>query len=137
MKVLTSTHKILTAFISLGVFAQMFFAGLWHAEVLDSPDLHIYFGLILLLASLIALIAALAARMGRNIVVPTLILFVLILLQPILIEQRRSGIPLISAFHPLNAAFIGVISGIVATRSRAPQPEAEGESMLSPVGVGD
>lgn len=136
-KPLHLTHKLLTGFISLGVFAQMFFAGLWHAEVTATPDLHVFFGLGMLLASLIALIAALAGRMGRSVVVPTLILFVLILLQPILIEQRRAGIPLLSAFHTLNAGIIGMTSGIVAARSTAPQRETAEEAILSPIGAGD
>jgi hypothetical protein len=91
----------------------------------------------LLLASLIALIAALAGKMGRSVVVPTLILFVLILLQPILIEQRRAGIPLLSAFHTLNAGIIGMTSGIVAAHSGASAPETAEKSVLSPVGSGD
>jgi hypothetical protein len=136
-KVLSTTHKILTSFISLGVFAQMFLAGLWHAEVFETPEAHIFFGLSLLLASLIALIAALAGKMGRSIVVPTLVLFVLILLQPILIEQRRAGIPFLSAFHTLNAGVIGMTSGILAARSRERRPEAAEEAVLSPVGAGD
>jgi hypothetical protein len=136
-KVLSTIHKLLTTFISLGVFAQMFFAGLWHSEVLDTPELHVFFGLSLLLASLVALIAALAGRMGRSIVVPTLVLFILILLQPILIEQRRAGIPFLSAFHTLNAGVIGMTSGILAARSRAAQPETAAEPILSPVGTGD
>lgn len=136
-KVLNLTHKLLTGFISLGVFAQMFFAGLWHAEVTATPDLHVFFGLGLLLASLLALIAALAGKMGRGVVVPTLLLFVLILLQPILIEQRRSGIPILSAFHTLNAGIIGMTSGIVAARSGAVNTETAEESVLSPIGAGD
>jgi hypothetical protein len=136
-KVLPTTHKLLTAFISLGVFAQMFFAGLWHSEVLDSPDLHVFFGLGLLLASLIALIAALASRMGRNIIIPTAILFGLILLQPILMEQRRSGLPILSAFHTLNAAFIGMTASIAAARSQFTKPETAAEPVLSPIGAGD
>jgi hypothetical protein len=136
-KVLPIIHKLLTGFISIGVFAQLFFAGLWHAEVFESPDVHVFFGLGLLLASLIALIAALAGRMGRNIIAPTAILFVLILLQPILMEQRRSGLPILSAFHTLNAAFIGMASSIAATRSQTAKPETAAESVFSPVGAGD
>jgi hypothetical protein len=136
-KVFPITHKLLTGFISLGVFAQMFFAGLWHAAVFNSPDVHIFFGLGLLLASLIALIAALAGKMGRNVVGPTLILFVLILLQPILIEQRRVGIPFLSAFHTLNAGFIGMTAGIVAARSGAARPEKAEKAVLSPAVTGD
>lgn len=136
-KVFATTHKLLTGFISLGVFAQMFFAGLWHAEVVGSPDLHVFFGLGLLLASLIALIAALAGRMGRGIIAPTAILFGLILLQPILMYQRMEGIAFLSAFHTLNAAFIGMTAAIVSARSRVAEPETAAEPALSPVGAGD
>ena len=131
-------HKGLTAFISIGVLAQMLFAGLWHSRVFSSPDVHVFFGLGLLLASLIALIAAAAGRMGRKVVGPTAVLFLLILLQPILIEQRRSGLPILSAFHTVNAAFIGMTGGIVAARSRAGEPEtAENQPVLSSAAAGD
>ncbi len=49
-------HKGLALFIALGVFLQMFLAGIWHAEVVSTPEAHIFFGLSLLLASLLALI---------------------------------------------------------------------------------
>lgn len=113
-------HKGLTGFISLGVFVQMFLAGIWHAQVVSTPEAHVFFGLGLLLASLLALIAAVAGRMGKRVITITAVLFVLILLQPILIEQRRAGIPLLSAFHTLNAGFIGMVSGIVARMSGEP-----------------
>ena len=135
-KLFPNIHKALTGIISLGVFAQMFFAGLWHAEVFETPEVHVFFGLTLLLCSLIALIAALAGRMGRSIIAPTATLFILILLQPILIEQRRAGIPFISAFHTLNAGIIGMTSGIIASRSSAPQPDTA-ESVLFSSAVGD
>ena len=136
-KVLPITHKALTAFISIGVFAQMFFAGLWHAEVVSTPELHVFFGLGMLLASLIALIAALGGKMGRKVILPTALLFVLILLQPILIEQRHTGIAFLSAFHTLNAAFIGMVSGMVAAGSHAPKVEASADGVLTPAGAGD
>ena len=118
-------HRILGLFISLGVLVQMFLAGIWHAHVVASPDAHIYFGLTLLLASLLALLAAIFGGLGRRVVSLTGLLFLLILLQPILIEQRRSGIPLISALHPLNAAFIGIVGGVVMRVSGAEQAEKE------------
>lgn len=131
-KTFATIHKILSSLIGVTVFVQMFLAGLWHAEVLSTPEAHIFMGLGLLLASLLALIAALAGRMGRSVIVPTLILFVLILLQPILIEQRRTGLPFLSAFHTLNAAFIGMTSGIVAARSKLPDaPEVPARKTAS------
>ena len=81
-------HKVLTSAIGLAVFVQFFLAGLWHAEVVSNPEAHVYFGLGLLLASLLALLAALAGRMGTRAIRTTGLLFVLILLQPILMGAR-------------------------------------------------
>lgn len=116
-------HRFLTSAIGLTVFVQFFLAGLWHAEVVSSPEAHILTGLGILLASLLALIAAVAGQMGRPVIRITAILFVLILLQPFLIETRRLGtMPFLSAFHTLNAAFIGMVSGIVARTKAVPTP---------------
>lgn len=122
---MATVHKFLTGFISLGAILQMFLAGIWHAEVVSSPDAHVFFGLGLLLASLLALIAAAVARMPQRLIGMTALLFVLILLQPILIEQRRSGIAFLSAFHTLNAPFIGLVSGAVMRLGTQALPEPE------------
>ncbi|GJM41249.1 MAG: hypothetical protein DHS20C20_15310 [Ardenticatenaceae bacterium] len=118
MKTLAMVHKGLTAFISLGVFAQMFLAGVWHAGVVNTPDAHVFFGLALLLASLLALIAAAVAKLPKAVIGRTALLFFLILLQPFLMEARRNGLPFVSAFHALNAPFIGIVAGMVAAMSR-------------------
>ncbi len=134
----TRIHKVLTSFIGLAVFVQFFLAGLWHAEVVSTPEAHVFFGLGLLLASLLAFLAALAGRMGPRAIRTTGLLFLLIFLQPILIEQRHSGIPLLSAFHTLNAAFIGVVSGMLA---RMPvvisEKKAVEQGALTPAPTGD
>jgi hypothetical protein len=135
---LNRIHKVLTSFIGIAVFVQFFLAGLWHAEVVSTPEAHILFGLGLLLASLLALLAALAGRMGSRAIRTTGLLFLLILLQPILIEQRRSGIPFLSAFHTLNAAFIGVVSGMLARMPAViAEKKAAQQSALSPATAGD
>jgi len=103
----------------------MFLAGIWHAGVTASPEAHISMGLGLLLASLLALVAAIAAGMGWRVIGLTALLFVLILLQPILIEQRCAGLPILSAFHTLNAAFIGMLGGIVMRVSQVARVEQE------------
>lgn len=106
-------HKGLSGLIGIAVFVQMFLAGIWHAGVVAGPEAHVFFGLGILAASLLAFVSALIAKKPRQVLQMSGLLFVLILLQPILIEQRRAGIPLLSAFHTLNAAFIGLVSGIV------------------------
>lgn len=110
----TRIHKFLVGLIGISVFVQMFLAGIWHAGVVQTPEAHVFLGLGILLAALLALIAALLARLPRPAVAATAVLFILILLQPILIEQRHNGgVAFLSAFHTLNAAIIGFMSGAV------------------------
>lgn len=118
---LARIHQGLVAFIALGVLVQMFLAGVWHAGVVSTPEAHVFFGLGLLLASLVALIVAAVARLPRRLVVLTGLLFVLILLQPILIETRRMGLPFVSAFHTLNASFVGMTASAVFGLARSTQ----------------
>lgn len=134
MKTFAMVHKGLTAFISLGVFAQMFLAGVWHAGVVNTPDAHVFFGLGMLLASLLALIAAAVAKLPKAVIGRTALLFFLILLQPFLMEARRNGLPWVSAFHALNAPFIGIVAGMVAAMSR--EVAVDGETAVS-VAAGD
>ena len=115
-------HRILVGLIGIAVFVQFFSAGLWHSGVTQTPEFHVFTGLGIVLASLIALIAAVAGKLPRPVITMTAIVFVLILLQPILIEQRRAGLPLISALHPLNGGIIGMLSGKLAAM-RAPEVE--------------
>ena len=129
-------HKGLTGFISLGVFVQMFLAGVWHSGVVNTPDAHVFFGLSLLLASLLALIAAAVAKLPKPIIGRTAFLFFLILLQPILMETRRQGIPFISSFHALNAPFIGIVGSTVFAMARGHQGEIKDEGTVA-VATGD
>jgi hypothetical protein len=129
-------HKGLALFITLGVFLQMFLAGIWHAKVVSTPEAHIFFGLSLLLASLLALIAAAVAKLPKATIGRTALLFFLILLQPILMMTRESSLPIISALHPLNAAFIGVVSGMVVEMVMKKQKE-EGRKTAVSTAAGD
>ena len=124
-------HKGLAGYIAIGVFVQMFLAGVWHSGVVNTPDAHVFFGLSLLLASLLALIAAAVAKLPKPVIGRTAFLFFLILLQPFLMEARRNGLPFISAFHALNAPFIGIVSGTVMAMSRSNSADAEEASAVS------
>lgn len=124
-------HKGLALFIGLGVWLQMFLAGIWHAGVVSTPDAHVFFGLSLLLASLLALIVAAVAKMPPAVIRRTALLFVLILLQPFLMEARRSGLPIISAFHTLNAPFIGVTAGAVVAMAQGGQKKVKEETAVA------
>ena len=120
-------HKGLVTFVAVGTFVQMFLAGVWHSGIVNTPDAHVLFGLTMLLASLLALIAAAVARLPKAVIGRTGLLFFLILLQPILMEARRNGLPVVSAFHALNAPFIGVVGSTVVAMVRGKQQMNEGE----------
>ena len=131
---LNQTHKWLTVYIAIGVFVQMFLAGIWHAEAVATPDAHVFFGLSLLLASLLALIAAAVNKLSKQLTRYSAVLFVLILLQPFLMLARDNGFAYLSAGHTLNAAFIGAVSGIVVKMVMEKQSEKiELEAIEQPV----
>jgi hypothetical protein len=135
-KTLTRLHMGLAFFIAAGVFVQMFLAGVWHSGIVGTPDAHVFFGLSLLLGSLIGLISAVAAKLPPPIIRQTAILFVLILLQPFLMEARRNGLPFVSAFHALNAPFIGIVSGSIVEMARKHQANSKEGNVVS-VATGD
>ena len=123
-------HKGLALYIALSTFSQMFLSSVWHSGIVNSLDAHVFFGLSLLLASLLALIAAAVGKLPRVTVGCTALLFALILLQPFLMGARRYGLPIVS-FHALNAAFIGALSSMVVGMVSGEQ--AVGETAVSPV----
>jgi hypothetical protein len=125
-------HKGLAAYIALGVFVQMFLAGVWHSGVVNTPDAHAIFGVSMLLASLLALLAAAVGKLPKAVIGRTGLLFFLILLQPILIETRHSGLTIVSAFHTLNAPFIGIVASTVVVLARGVRADEVGETAVSP-----
>lgn len=131
-KTLSLIHKGLALYIAAGVFLQMFLAGVWHSGVVESPDAHIFFGLSMLLAALLALICAAAARLPKAVIARTGLLFFLILLQPFLMEARRNGLPLLSAFHALNAPLIGIVASSVFEMARHVQVDESDDMVTSP-----
>lgn len=120
----SNVHKGLSWLITALVLVQFFLAGAWHAAVTLSPETHIMLGLSLVIGGLLLLISAAAGGTGRRLIGLSALLFVLLLLQPIIIEQRRLGAPFISAFHALNGVIIFTVAFALA-RARRPQEAAE------------
>ena len=96
----------------------------------DSWGLHIGFGYLVLLGSLIAFVLALVARVGRQRVLHSLGIFGLVIVQ-ILLAWFGSEVPIIGALHPLNAFLIlGAVATLAMREQRgdmvataaAPQP---------------
>ena len=123
------------AFAGLGAFdvvekAASEGASVDEESIDDSWGLHIGFGYLVLLGSLIAFVLALVARVGRQRVLHSLGIFGLMIVQ-ILLAWFGSEVPIIGTLHPLNAFLIlGAVAALamreqrgelVATAS-APQP---------------
>ena len=76
-------------------------------------DLHAGVGYLVILAGLVLLILAFAARPGRRYVKWSAILFGLLILQ-LLLAWFGFEVPIIGAFHPINALALAGISGWIA-----------------------
>jgi hypothetical protein len=91
----------------------------------DSWGLHIGFGYLVLLGSLITFVLALVARVGRQRVLHSLGIFGLMIVQ-ILLAWFGSEVPIIGALHPVNAFLIlGAVLGLMMR-------ERKGEPMTAP-----
>jgi Family of unknown function (DUF6220) len=123
------------AFAGLGAFdvvekAASEGASVDEESIDDSWGLHIGFGYLVLLGSLIAFVLALVARVGRQRVLHSLGIFGLMIVQ-ILLAWFGSEVPIIGTLHPLNAFLIlGAVAALAMREQRgelvataaAPQP---------------
>jgi Family of unknown function (DUF6220) len=87
----------------------------------DSWGLHTGFGYLVLLGGLVTFILALAARVGRQRVLHSLGLFVLLIVQ-VLLAWFGSEVPIIGALHPLNALLILGANFALLMREWRPEP---------------
>lgn len=79
----------------------------------DGFGLHMGFGYIIVLLTLIYLLIAFGARVGKQRIIKNAVLFGLLILQ-VLLAWFGSAVPAIGAFHPLNAFVILGLSGWLA-----------------------
>lgn len=105
MKSVVSTlHQGLTIVILIGVIVEFFFAGIgiFHAA---SFQIHRITGVLLLAGSVLLFLLALIGRTGRKTIGFSTLLFVLMLIQPLLLQINQ---PFIQALHPVNGLVIMV-----------------------------
>jgi heme A synthase len=86
----------------------------------DSWGLHVGFGYLVLLGSLLTPLVALAARAGRPVVMHSLAILGLVILQ-VLLAWFGEGVPAIfGALHPINAfVIVGAIASLAAREWRS------------------
>ena len=99
-------HQLMTVLILLGIMIEFYFAGLgiFHAQ---SFQLHMVTGEILWGASLALFVISLIGMIGRKLIGFSLLLFVLLFIQPILVQADQS---FIQAFHLINALLIFAVT---------------------------
>jgi hypothetical protein len=97
----------------IGVVVQVFLIGLGLFADREYVEAHVAFGWILHLAPILVLIAAALGRAGRNAILLTVALVVLVFIVPILALMRDSS-PVIAALHPVAALFSFALAGAVA-----------------------
>jgi hypothetical protein len=105
--------------IAAAVIVQGFLAGLYVFGA-SSIEAHTIIGSLPLLATLLGGIFALAARLPGHVVGMSWTLFALVVLQVVLIEVgNAAGLPVIKAFHVVNAFAIFGLAGMLAVQAPA------------------
>jgi hypothetical protein len=107
------------------------------SRTVSTPDAHVFLGLGLLLASLIVLILAVAGRMGSRVIRMSALLFVLILLQPVFMALRYGDLTFLSSLHTLNAAVIGVTSGVLVKAGQMAAAQVQNSAEPIPATASD
>jgi hypothetical protein len=105
-KAATTLHLGLCMVITAGIIIEFFFAGIgvFHAA---SFQIHRIIGVILGAGSVLLLLLALMGRMGGKAIVFTALLFVLLFIQPLLLQINQ---PFLQALHLVNALAIASAS---------------------------
>ena len=90
-------------------------------KFMDGFGLHVGFGYIVLLAGLVLLILAFAARIGKRRLIPVAALFGLLILQ-VLLAWFGYEVPAIGFFHPVNAVALAGVSWWIASTAWKGEP---------------
>jgi hypothetical protein len=110
-------HRVLNHLVLIAVPVQFFAAGL---AVFGAASfrMHQQVGWLMQLLSLLSFVFAIFARKRGASVWRALLLFVLMLLQPVLAFVPRASMPEISALHPVVGLAIGVVAWQIEVRFR-------------------
>jgi hypothetical protein len=115
---LRQTYAALTWIFFAAVVVQFFLAGL---GVFVSPadfGFHAMFGSIILLVGVLALALSFAAGLPWRTTGLTALLPLLVIVQVALVELGRAFLPVLAAFHVINALAIFALAGYVAAQAR-------------------
>ena len=101
-RVFSTIHQVFSIITLLGIFFEFYFAGIgvFHAA---NFQIHRLTGILLLLITLLTLLVALIGRVGRERIGFTVLLLVLLFIQPVLLQIHQ---PFVKALHPVNGLFV-------------------------------
>jgi hypothetical protein len=111
---LVRLHAGLALVVMAAIVLQFFLAGVGIFGA-GSIEAHRVLGYVITLAALLLLVVALIGRIGRQRIIFSAVLLVLLVVQIALIESKQ---PWIEALHPLNALAILGVTAQIAMRGR-------------------
>jgi hypothetical protein len=111
-------YAVFTWIFFVAVVVQFFLAGLGVFVNPEDFGFHAMFGSLILLIGLLALALSFAAGLPRRTIGLTALLPVLVLVQVALVELGHAVLPVLAAFHVINALAIFALSGAVALQAR-------------------
>ena len=115
----------------VGLFAQVFVAGL---GVFDGPRnflTHRDMGYMLSMLPIVLIISGLVGRVGRRLVILAVVVEVLFILQSVFVAMRADN-PEIAALHPVNGFVILLLTLVIARDAWALRRTATSGAQVSP-----
>ena len=121
-------HLIVACLFVVGLFVQVFLAGLGVFSSTSGFTTHVGVGYSLSLLPVILVVAGLLGGLGRRLALLAVLEFALFMLQSVFVAMRTSA-PAIAALHPVNGFLILLIAIVIARESwaaRALEPASAG-----------
>lgn len=127
-------HLVVAGVYVIGLFVQVFLAGMGVFSGSSAFVAHRDFGYVLTLLPVVLFVTALAGRFGRLQAIAAAVMVGQFILQSILVLQRDS-VPAIAALHPVNGFLVMLIAVWMARDAwrvwRAPRDPAPAEPIAS------
>ena len=103
---------VVAVVLTAGLFVQFFLAGLGVFAGAENFAIHRDTGYMLSILPVVLIISGLIGRVGRRLVITSLVVELLFLLQSVFVAMRTSN-PQIAALHPVNGVIILLLALII------------------------
>lgn len=102
-------HLVVAGLLVIGLFVQVFLAGMGVFSSATEFETHRQFGYTLTLLPVILIVTSIVGRFGRWEAIAAAVMFGQFILQSVLVLQRESN-PAIAALHPVNGFLVLLIA---------------------------